>query len=555
MNEIDDYFVMPSYRKGQKEAISFAIDSFEAGKKFVVLECPTGGGKSAIGMTLCNMYKPAYYITATKLLQDQLNRDFSSRMVNLKGRNAYPCTFMDNFGPKLVERKTWTLDMVSDYKMKHHDCAVGFCRSKSSKPFGGDGSKSPYCMSVALGGMIENLPEGIRYSTCPYFEQVNLALNHPIVSMNFSSYLFQTMMSRRFGKRDLLVIDECHNIEGQLLDFVSVTVDYKSFKSLGIEAPTFKTAADFALWVINEDFVELVQSGADKAMLADDAEQYDLFVGLKKKIENFLSDMSDERSKWVIMPNDDGIVLKPVYIRSFADSFMFNNADNVLMMSATVLDPDVFCSSLGIDPSNVAFYRMKNRFPASNRPIYYKPIDRFVGGKAGMDKWGPKLIAGVEKIVKSYQNKRGIIHTHNNAIMKLLAEKCCPEVSRRFVVSGDYKDKSVLLLEHEKYNDSVIVAPAFHEGVDLRDDLSRFQIICKVPFANFYDDLQLAERIKDDSAFYTWITALKMIQAYGRSIRSESDQADTYVLDACFESFVKSAKKMIPKWFLEAIKW
>lgn len=46
---------------------------------------------------------------------------------------------------------------------------------------------------------------------------------------------------------------------------------------------------------------------------------------------------------------------------------------------------------------------------------------------------------------------------------------------------------------------------------------------------------------------------LKLIQAYGRSIRSKDDWAKTYVLDSGFISFVETNAGMFPNWFTQAI--
>ena len=86
-NLIDTNFPMESYRDGQKKCIEFAVNAFNNGKKIVILECPTGSGKSAIGMTMANMVNRSYYLTITKILQDQLVKDFND-VVDLKGRNA-----------------------------------------------------------------------------------------------------------------------------------------------------------------------------------------------------------------------------------------------------------------------------------------------------------------------------------------------------------------------------------------------------------------------------------------------------------------------------------
>jgi Rad3-related DNA helicase len=91
------------------------------------------------------------------------------------------------------------------------------------------------------------------------------------------------------------------------------------------------------------------------------------------------------------------------------------------------------------------------------------------------------------------------------------------------------------------------------EGLDLKDDLSRFQIICKVPYP--YLDHYTKSRITLDPAWYQWRTALTLVQATGRSVRSKTDYAVTYVLDADFERFIARNKSVLPRWWLDAIRW
>ena len=64
--------------------------------------------------------------------------------------------------------------------------------------------------------------------------------------------------------------------------------------------------------------------------------------------------------------------------------------------------------------------------------------------------------------------------------------------------------------------------------------MSRFQIIVKVPYPNRNDRWIEAKRVKD-GAWYGWQTSIKLVQAYGRSIRSSDDWAKTYILDAGFQ--------------------
>ena len=101
---------------------------------------------------------------------------------------------------------------------------------------------------------------------------------------------------------------------------------------------------------------------------------------------------------------------------------------------------------------------------------------------------------------------------------------------------------------------TVLISPLLHLGLDLKDDLSRFQVIAKVPFPSL-GDRWIDEKRKRSGKWYNWQTALKLVQGYGRSIRSKDDWAVTYVLDGMFKSFVDRNKNILPNWFLESIKW
>ncbi len=82
------FFPYNTPRESQDRAIQFAIDAFNEGKRFVVIEAGTGVGKSAIGLTISrcinNDNKPlpegvnrgSWYVTTQKVLQDQYIKDF-----------------------------------------------------------------------------------------------------------------------------------------------------------------------------------------------------------------------------------------------------------------------------------------------------------------------------------------------------------------------------------------------------------------------------------------------------------------------------------------------
>lgn len=85
----------------------------------------------------------------------------------------------------------------------------------------------------------------------------------------------------------------------------------------------------------------------------------------------------------------------------------------------------------------------------------------------------------------------------------------------------------------------------------MRNDRARFVIIVKVPYSSKGDRWTDVRRERDP-AWYNWLTALKLVQAYDRTCRNKDDWAITYILDSAFPGFVR--RNRMPKWFIEAIK-
>jgi Rad3-related DNA helicase len=77
-------------------------------------------------------------------------------------------------------------------------------------------------------------------------------------------------------------------------------------------------------------------------------------------------------------------------------------------------------------------------------------------------------------------------------------------------------------------------------------------VIIKLPFP-YLGDKFIKARMARDPSWYTWQTALTMVQATGRSIRSGDDYAITYVLDSDFSFFLAKANSILPKWWMDSI--
>lgn len=529
---VKEAFPFKEFRPYQQEGIVKIINTLKnTNKRFVLLDAPTGSGKSAIGITVAKFFNKSFYLTSSKILQDQLMKDFgSTKIQDLKGRNSYECVAYDVF------------PQINSPKPKEYvSCAEGFCKKN------GD-SRCSFC-----------LPEG-QAPICPYFNQLEKAKLSDICIMNFSSFLFQSMTDN-FDNRELMIIDEAHNTESQILSFVSLVL---SDGGLDLKIPDYKTAKEYHEWIIKENLIEIVKSKIDEAKENEDIKEQEDWESSLSKIERFINSDPTEwvcEYSYVDKKHKIGKVeLKPIFADKYAESCLFKRAGKFLLMSATILSSKNMCETLGITKDNVEYIDMPNLFPVKNRPIFFMPIGSM--SFSTRDKTLPKILKKIEEISNSdHATQRGVIHTNSFFISDYIYENCSTNLRKRLFYpknpifdNAGSNSREKTLQAFEMSSNGILIGPSWHEGIDLKDDLSRFSIICKVPYPNFTSNKQLEARMKLSKEYYSYITALKLVQSYGRSIRHEEDWAITYVLDSDFGRFISMSGYLLPKWFTEAIE-
>jgi ATP-dependent DNA helicase DinG len=169
----------------------------------------------------------------------------------------------------------------------------------------------------------------------------------------------------------------------------------------------------------------------------------------------------------------------------------------------------------------------------------------------------PKMAQGVEQLLTRYADKKGIVHTHSYRITQYITRFLQgTKLANRVITHDNSKGSRDRALERhfEDINEpTVLFSPSMSEGLDLKDDLSRFQILCKVPYPAI--DPYVRARMTRDPEWYQWQTMLKMVQATGRSIRSATDRANTHILDAEFANFITKNNRRMPDYWINSIIW
>lgn len=519
-----DYFPFENAREEQIECLEYSIEYFSEGKKFVILECPVGVGKSAIAICLSSFFEEnnelfetksnkSYILTTQKILQQQYVNDFSSKI---------------NLG------NVWS---KSDYKCQHR-------KNVSCK------------LSRFIAKMNPNEEESIKCKKhCVYERDKNIFLNGNISITNMSYFLHNYDVLIKNEKRGLMIIDECHNLENEIINYVSLTFSKKYCEEfLGIEWPNFNNYTkfhQFKEWLYGSYFDGLEKKGQ---------EIYDKLKNSKKKNKSFYvylneyDKMSLILSKigkikefnnvdWILSCSDEeSFCVKPLHPDRLS-GILYSMADKILMMSGTILDHKIFCKNNGIPLDKCAFIKFETPFLPQNRPVIYSPVGNMSYKK--IDNTLPSVVRAVNLILDQHKKEKGIIHCHTYKIANYIKNN----IDNDRLLFHDSNNRIDVLNEHiNSFEPTVIVSPSFTEGIDLYGNLSRFQIVCKMPFP-FLGDNFIKTKMKICKGWYEWMTVKTIIQELGRSVRSYDDYAVSYILDSDWEMFLNRNQNLFPDWF------
>lgn len=520
------FFPHKEVRPEQETAINFILNAFSK-NKFVLLDAPPGSGKSAIAITVAKYidnkknHDTAYITTTQKILQEQYFNEFTW-LANVWSKSNYECK--NAFGLS---------------------CELGLLLQKIKNK--------------------NNIDFNNYKNTCPYEIDKNKFVNSSISLTNISFLIYQLVYSELIKRRSVLIIDEAHDLDNTITKSASMTFT-KNYtdKVLKIKWPVtqFTTQKEFMSWIkatylrtlegliekstdkiSNNLLSENIESESGKFLMKNHTNMENQIQNIKKLIEVY------SEIDWVMSINDhvDVVNLRPIYADSFTNK-LFKIADNVLMMSGTILNKSTFCKNVGILESECEYLSLDSSFPAKNRPV----LITLTGSMSYKNIQGslPKIANAVTMILENHPNEKGIIHATSYKICEYIVN----HVNSDRLLLHDTTDRMEVLDYHKKTDKpTVLISPSFTEGIDLCGDLSRFQILCKIPFPYLGDTYinVKKEKIKD---WYSYQTAKTIIQALGRSVRSKDDMAISYILDSDWKFFYNINKKFFPKWFSDAIQ-
>lgn len=535
-------FPYAEIRKSQKGALKVFDENWDK-YKYYICEFSTGMGKSALAKTVCSSVDKAFIITSTKQLQDQYINDFRGNdIVSIKGKANYKCSLNSRL-----------------------NCESGYCLI--------DKKQLAKCKIMNI---------------CPYYNVRDRAMCSNITLTSYQYFLRAIDCAGFWKPRDVIVFDECHLLESQIVQWATLKLSpreliekYKLIENNNNfqdicrittppENPGYK---ENEMWILtlgkmifdrrNEKFKEIQStlklssnnpdsvSGEELDLILSTHKDYYELDKFYKKLDVFIKDSN--KDDWMVELYEDGLELTPLNIQKLFKAYLDKmGVKKIIFMSATILDLPLFRKTFGLEKDDTLLIRSDSEFDASKSPIIYKPVCKMNYDE--LNKNLDKIVETVKEILDNHPNEKGIIHTGNSTISRYLQENINSD--RLLVRFGDVINNEIIKQHNKSNKPTVLVSSSLTEGVDLKGDLSRFQIIVKLPFLSLADK-RISEKIKKDNDWYVVSMFRSLIQQCGRSTRNKEDFSITYVLDLSFKWWLtkNKTKGWFQPQFLKRIIW
>lgn len=571
-------------------------------KKYAILEAPTGSGKTIIGFMsyFCVQYlvhlkeyetniiteRPSsvkqlsYFMTSAKMLQEQIDQDlnrfdFREYIFMLKGVDNYDCTF----ATKQVEEHFklsgfYPVDSKTGNTIKRVSYANRPCKGLSKKArqemYSDCDESCPYQCARAEASQKSNTVLNYAYflnvmkaKFNPFFGKRFLAISDEghlipdIVANTFNYEFTQYAINQVFNLNQeielcspandsiRIIKDECLNnfqLFKDKLNRLSVIVKY--FDSLGIINDELKIMiknSSYETWKVqltnnierieerlenSENFIKLVNERPNDIYFESEQIANDKTTGAKV-FKHIVKDLSESEM--------------------VRDNFL-SKLDKGIFMSATLGNIDEYAHLMGMEKDSYVGLYLPSQFDFSQSPIIvcksgwlnYQNFDSNID----------KVLMDCLKICnQKHPNEKGIIHTATFKISNLLKDKInaglVPDKTRFLFYQNSQEKEQFVELMKNSTKPYIIVGPSLYEGLDLKDDLGRLNILIKVPYAAMTDYIK--KKIERYPFWYKRNTMEKIEQAIGRTNRHVNDYSSTYLLDSGFDKVIYECPEHITK--------
>lgn len=307
----------------------------------------------------------------------------------------------------------------------------------------------------------------------------------------------------------------------------------------------------------NKTFLEMYQKDFNKFV---DFIEFNDYTEVLERLNDRPEDLFIESSEIGVVPyngidgiNKDGrykIYKHNIYDLSESEmcrEHFLTKVKKAVYMSATLGNIDEFAVLMGLKIDEYAGFRLPSNFDFSTSPIYL--TDSGYLNYKNFDTTIDKVLDDALFVCEHrHPNEKGIIHTSTFKIANLFKNKLVKSSNPSrylFYDTSASKEECINKMKQNPDIPYVIIGPSLYEGIDLKDDLGRFNIILKAPYSGMSDYTQ--QKMLRYPFWYKRVVLEKIEQAIGRTNRHVKDRSVVYLMDSVLNKLVFELPEHITK--------
>ncbi len=470
-----------------------------------VISSPVGSGKSLVAKTIASYVSKqdarCAIITTQNILVDQYEAEFND-LNSFKGKKNYYCK----------ETESTCEDGLEIAKLTKKPCPE--CPYNTSK-------QRCYDEGVSI------------YNTMSYFYLPKLKTTDSGLESLYEA--------------DTIIIDEFQSLAGMLRSLATIKIwwhDIQWEKGVSSSIPEIinllrKYSSNLLFYISSP------MGKKDKLPLIQTQKKIDNMVYLLGKDSHyFICEESVEKYRGDLT---NCLQIRPKYVPPAVFKNFFKLCERVVLMSGTAFP--YMWQELGF--KSVDYIDLPSPIPKDRRLVFITDSISINAKQDKLERWdmAQELALQIKYIVNE-------IHPDESGVVLLsygLAEELKSLLSEKHFYHMDKHTKKDKIDEFKQNNKRRVgIFSGSYEGLSLNGDISRFTIIPKTTYPNLMDKV-VKVRQDENPLNYALETIATIIQASGRSTRSEKDYSAIYILDKSFPKLYSRTRAYIPKYFKESV--
>lgn len=367
----------------------------------------------------------------------------------------------------------------------------------------------------------------VKCDRCPYYSSLARARTSSTKLMNWYTMLG---LRKTLGYPYTVIFDEAH----KLVDFLRDGATVRLWQHEHHYPEGLSTAEDVVAW-IEGSYGKPGDPTRKKARRL-----------ILKDPDNVLLEETEElyrgKPAWCLK-------VTPLDLSHQPPTLWPKSVKRVVLMSATLRESDIYELGLNKYFGDPYFIDAPSPIPAPRRPIYHMP---FVDVSHGTRDLAVEEVADYVTTLLTVHQGPGLVHVTYDELESYRAKLTDP----RFLWHTRQNKQQVFYdwIGGRAGPNRVLVGAGFHEGVDLKGDRAKWQVVTKVPFPSLGDRAVAAKAAKDPE-WYDWQAVKDFLQTVGRVCRSPEDFGATYVFDRKLRSLYERREYMFPVYVRDSMRW